>query len=212
MHKEYLQPTYFLDSDHPEIIQFAKEHTQACTTDVEKTICLFDTVRDTYYYDPYYLDLRPQTLVASAILKRESAYCVEKAVVLCALLRAVKIPARLNFGNVKNHIAVDKIVALLKTDLLVFHGCVEVLLNKKWLKITPAFNKSLCEKLGVAVLEFDGENEAVFQQYGNKGETFMEYLHDYGSFNDLPYAKMLASFKEHYAHISIPKNLILSLK
>ncbi len=212
MQNPYLKPTYFIDSEHSDIAQFVAVHTAHCTSKVEKTIALFNAVRDGYLYDPYNLDLRPQTLVASALLKRDSAYCVEKAVLLCAVIRAAHIPARLNFGNVKNHIAVDRIVEILKTDVLVFHGCVEVLLNKKWIKITPAFNKSLCEKLGVPVLEFDGENDAVFQQFSNNGNTFMEYIHDYGSFEDLPYAKMLASLKEHYPHIKIPENLILSLK
>lgn len=211
MQTEQLKPTFFLDSDHPNIVGFARAITKGCSTEKDRAIALFNTVRDNYFYDPYHLDLRPQTLIASNILERKSAYCVEKAVLLCTLLRAAKIPARLNFGNVKNHIAVDRIVEILKTDVLVFHGCTEVLLNGVWLKITPAFNKGLCEKIGVPVLDFDGESEAVFQQFSNDGSTFMEYLHDYGSFDDLPYGKMLSSFKENYPHITIPENLVLTL-
>lgn len=211
MKTEQLRPTYFLDSDHPEILTFAQSATMGCTTEKEKTTALFNAVRDNYLYDPYHLDLRPQTLVASNILGRSSAYCVEKAVLLCALLRALAIPARLNFGDVKNHIAVDRIVDILKTDVLVFHGCTEVFLDGNWIKLTPAFNKSLCTRLGVPVLEFDGHNDAVFQQYSKDGSTFMEYLCDHGSFDDLPYAKMLAIFKESYPHIHIPDDLILNL-
>ncbi len=207
----YLKPTFFIDSDHPEIIAYAQSKITGCTDDTEKVIALFEAVRDGYFYDPYHLDLRPQTLKASNLLTRRSAYCVEKAVLLCAVLRAIQIPARLNFGNVKNHIAVERIVTILKTDVLVFHGCTEVLLNDHWIKITPAFNKSLCEKLGVPVLEFDGINDAVFQQYGNKGDVFMEYLYDYGSFDDMPYGKMLSSLKEHYPHIPLPEDLVLNL-
>ncbi len=211
MKTEQLRPTYFLNSEHPEIHAFAQSVTEGYNTEKEKTIALFNAVRDNYLYDPYHLDLRPQTLVASNILGRSSAYCVEKAVLLCALLRTLSIPARLNFGDVKNHIAVDRIVQILKTDVLVFHGCTEVFLEGAWIKLTPAFNKSLCKKLGVPVLEFDGTNDAVFQQYSADGSTFMEYLRDHGSFNDLPYAKMLASFKESYPHIRFPEDLILNL-
>ncbi|MGB5819163.1 MAG: transglutaminase-like domain-containing protein [Saonia sp.] len=211
MEDTYVKSTYFIDSDHPNIIAYAKDITKSCNTAKEKAIALFRAVRDGYLYDPYYLDLRPQGLVASNILQRRSAYCVEKAVLLCAVIRAVGIPARLNFGNVKNHIAVDRIIEILGTDILVFHGCTEVFLNGFWLKITPAFNKGLCEKLGVPVLDFDGENEAVFQQFSDDGSTFMEYLHDYGSFDDLPYAKMLSSLKDNYPHIHIPEDLVLKL-
>lgn len=163
MNATYLEPTYFLDSDHPEIIAYAKSATEHCTTDRERSIALFNSVRDGFFYNPYYLDFRKEALVASTILKKRTAYCIEKAVLLCATLRAVQIPARLNFGNVRNHIAVDRIVEVLGTDVLVFHGCTEVLLDSAWFKITPAFNKSLCEKLGVPVLDFDGHKDAVFQ-------------------------------------------------
>ncbi len=207
----YLKSTFFIDCDHPAIVAYAQSKTEGCTNDKEKAIALFRAVRDGYLYDPYHLDLRPQALKASNMLSRRSAYCIEKAVLLCTVLRAMGIPARLNFGNVKNHIAVERIVTILKTDVLVFHGCTEVLLNDNWIKITPAFNKSLCEKLGVPVLDFNGTNEAVFQQYGNEGAIFMEYLHDYGSFDDMPYSKMLSSLKEHYPHIPIPENLVLNL-
>ncbi len=211
MERSFLKATYFIDSDHPAIIEYTHKIITGCQTDTQKCIALFDVVRDSYYYDPYHLDLRPQTLKASTILPRRSAYCIEKAILLCALLRAAQIPARLNFGNVKNHIAVEKIVKILQTDVLVFHGCTEVFLEDRWIKLTPAFNTALCKKLGVPVLVFDGKNDAVFQQFNEDGSTFMEYLHDYGSFDDLPYAKMLSSLKEHYPHIQIPESLVLNL-
>jgi len=206
-----LKPTYFIDSDNAAILSYAKNITKDVQNNTAKTIALFKAVRDNYYYDPYQLNLNKEGLVASSILKRKSAYCVEKAILLCALLRALKIPARLNFGNVRNHIAVDKLVDLLETDLLVFHGCTEVLLDNSWYKITPAFNKSLCEKLKVPVLEFNGTSNAIFQQYGNEGQRFMEYVHEYGSFDDMPYTLFINELKKHYTHIQFPENLHLNL-
>ncbi len=105
----------------------------------------------------------------------------------------------------------DKIIKILNTDVLVFHGCTEVFLNNRWFKLTSAFNSALCHKLGVPVLEFDGIKDAVFQQFTADGDVFMEYLKEYGCFDDLPYAKMLSSFKSHYPHIAIPENLVLNL-
>jgi len=209
MDSKYLDPTYFIDSDHPAIIKYAHSKTNACISEKEKTIALFNAVRDGYFYNPYYLDMRKEALVASNILKKRSAYCIEKAVLLCAVLRAVHIPARLNFGNVKNHIAADKIIEIFKSNILVFHGCTEVFLDSNWIKITPAFNKSLCNKLDVPVLNFDGINEAVFQQYTENGSAYMEYVHEYGSFDDMPYEPSLSEVKKHYPHIIIPNTMIL---
>lgn len=36
----------------------------------------------------------------------------------------------------------------------------------------------------------------------------MEYLHDYGSFADMPYDLSLSEIKKHYPHIPIPDSLI----
>jgi transglutaminase-like putative cysteine protease len=165
---------------------------------VEQTKALFLAVRDGFPYDPYKLDLRREALRASEIVQRPRAYCVEKAVLLAAALRALEIPSRLFFGNVRNHIGTGRLEAYLGTDVLAFHGCAEVYLQGRWLKITPAFNKELCQRLGVAPLEFHGDNEAVFQEFGGQGQRFMEYLQEHGSFADLPYELYLTELARHY--------------
>jgi hypothetical protein len=78
---------------------------------------------------------------------------------------------------------------------------VNVYLDNKWLKMSPAFNKSLCEKLNVEPLEFDGENNSFLQQYNSSGTRFMEYIDDYGHFEDVPLDFMIRNLKEHYPAI-----------
>jgi transglutaminase-like putative cysteine protease len=197
---ENLQATYFIDSDHPRVREWARQAVARSEDPVERTKALFLAVRDGFPYDPYRLDLRREALRASEVLQRPRAYCVEKAIVLAAALRSLEIPARLFFGNVRNHIGTGRLEAYLKTDVLAFHGCTEVFLNGRWLKITPAFNKELCARLGVTPLEFDGSNEAVFQEYGGQGQRFMEYLVEHGSFSDMPYELYLAELRKHYGH------------
>ena len=63
---------------------------------------------------------------------------------------------------------------------------VNIFLDGKWLKASPAFNATLCEKCNVAPLEFTGEEDSIFQQYNEAGDAFMEYLEDYGHFPDVP--------------------------
>ena len=118
-----------------------------------------------------------------------------------ACLRALGIPARLHLGKVKNHIAVERLTEKFGSNELTPHGMVNAQINRKWLKMSPAFNKSLCEKFKVAPLEFDGENDSFLQQYNGEGSLFMEYVEDYGYFDDVPLDFMKQNIKEHYPHI-----------
>lgn len=166
--------------------------------EVERVQALFLAVRDGFVYDPYRLDLRPEALKASRIVTKSHSYCVEKAVLLAASLRAQGFASRLFFGNVRNHIGTGRLEAFLGTNVLAFHGAAEVYLHQRWIKLTPAFNRELCEKLGVHPLEFDGVHDAVFQEFAPGGDRFMEYLVEHGSFDDLPYALYLEELHRHY--------------
>ena len=198
---EYLKPTEFLDFDKREVREFAERHSDKNKTATENAVSLYYAVRDGFTYNPYTLDLRREGLQASNLLTRKSGYCIEKAILLAASARAVGVPSRLSFYNVKNHIATERIEQILGTNVLVFHGAAELFLDGKWLKTTPAFNRRLCEKLNVAPLEFDGTADSIFQQFDESGATFMDYLHEYGAFADFPYELALSEMRRHYPHI-----------
>jgi transglutaminase-like putative cysteine protease len=198
--REFLQPTEFLNFDDETVRDFAMRNAVG-DSDVEKAKSLYLAVRDGFQYNPYILDLSREGLRASDLLTRNRGYCVEKAVLLSACARAVGIPSRLSFYIVKNHIATGKLEEILQSNELVFHGASEMFLEEKWVKATPAFNKNLCNYLGVEPLEFDGKTDSIFQEYDSKGNVFMKYLHDYGAFDDLPYELYLEELKKHYPHI-----------
>ena len=86
----------------------------------------------------------------------------------------------------------------MQTDLFVFHGYAELHLEGRWVKATPAFNASLCERFNVDPLEFDGRHDSVFQQCDKDGNVFMQYVRDRGTFVDLPLQELLAAFEKHY--------------
>lgn len=200
--REYLIATEFLDSDHVSVREFAEMHTAEAATDRERAVALYYAVRDGFQYDPYLLDLRRHSLRASALLAKTRGYCVEKAVLLAASARAVGVPSRLSFYIVRNHIATERLAKALEKDYLVFHGAAEMYVEGRWLKTTPAFNRRLCEFLGVDAIEFDGTSDAIFQQYDRAGNVFMEYLHDYGPFDDMPYQMFLDELDKHYPHLT----------
>ena len=196
--KEYLYPTYFIESEHPMIRDFAQKHSKKAETDKEKAINIYYAVRDRIRYNPYSIDLPKETMKAGTILARGDGYCIAKAVVLAACLRSQGIPARLGFADVRNHLVTQRLKELMGTDIFVYHGFTEIFLNEKWVKATPAFNLSLCIKFNVRALDFDGENDSVFQPYDNAGNLHMEYIKEHGSFADLPWDTIIAAFMKSY--------------
>jgi transglutaminase-like putative cysteine protease len=195
---DYLAPTAFVDANHPEIRAFAEAVAGGADTDVERVARLFRDVRDRIAYDPYVVDLRPEVLRASAVLRSERNWCVPKAVLLAAGCRAVGIPAALGFADVRNHLASDRLLALLGTDLFAWHGYVAVHVGGRWFKVTPAFNASLCDRFGVPPLEFDGTGDALLHAFDGDGAQYMEYVTDHGLYADLPFDEIVAGLATTY--------------
>lgn len=200
MNKElqYLEPNETMDYEQPVIQDFVRKHTDLRLSKTENAVKLYYAVRDEFYYDPYQISFSPDHYRASFQISRKTGHCIDKATILGACARAIGIPSRLHFANVRNHIGTEKIEQVLGTSVLVFHGYVELFLEEKWVKATPAFNKALCEKLKVKPLEFDGKEDSVFQEFDQNGGKFMEYLHDYGHFPNLPFETMIGEWKKHY--------------
>lgn len=201
MLEKYLQPDFYTDSDHAGVIEFAHKHTQAAQTLPEKAIALYYAVRDSFRYNPYNVVLRPEALKASVLLGKESGYCIEKSNLYAACLRVVGVPSRLGFANVRNHLATSKLEEHLQTDVLAFHGYTQLYINGKWVKATPVFDKNLCERLGVAPLDFDGTEDSIFQRSDKGGQPFMEYVCEHGVFDILPFDAMVAEFHKYYPHL-----------
>lgn len=199
--EKYLRPAEFVNSDSEAIKAFTAKAVNGATDPITKAVNLYYAVRDGFNYNPYIINLNKDAMKASDLLKRDYGYCVEKASLLAASARAAGIPSRLGFAKVRNHIATEKLEERLRTNVLVFHGYTELFLEGKWVKATPAFNKSLCEKLNVESLEFNGREDSIFQSYNKEGGEFMEYLHDYGTFDDIPRDLFISELKIHYPHM-----------
>lgn len=197
--ESYLQETEFLNFNDPLFEEYIGE-ILTLTDPVSQTIKFYNKVRDGFLYDPYHLDLRPESLVASQILSKNRAWCVEKAIVFAAGARKLGIPSRLGYAVVRNHIGVEKLEKYLKRSEIVFHGYVEVFLNDQWIACTPAFDKRICRLSGVPPLDFDGKTNSMFQAYSGE-KQFIEYLHYYGTFYDVPVDFMNAEMKNYYPHL-----------
>ncbi|MFT4969957.1 MAG: transglutaminase-like putative cysteine protease [Chitinophagales bacterium] len=182
----YLKETEILDFSHPNIVEFVQEAITDCADDNDRAVALFYAVRDHFLYNPFYVNTAENELQVSKVIDRGFGHCIDKAGLLIACYRSVGLPSRIGLAKVKNHIATERLEEYLGSNVLAPHGYVEVFVNDNWRKVTPAFNESLCTKLGVDNLEFDGANDCLFQAYNKGGDQFMEYLEDYGHFEDIP--------------------------
>ena len=199
----YLSPTYFIDSDSPEIREYAQTLCKGIPSSSirERAVALYYGVRDDIRYDPYSMSPHREAYRASAVLAQKTGFCIPKAVLLTATLRAQGIPARPGFADVRNHIATKRLLDLMEVDLFLYHGYVEIYLDHRWVKSTPAFNLSLCENFGIKPLEFDGVHDSLFHEFDVAGNRHMEYVRDHGPFEDLPFDRIFAEFRKAYPKI-----------
>ena len=194
---EYLQPGRFIDSAHPDVVAFAKEHASG-SDDRSRAVSLYYAVRDKIRYNPFQNFTLDEAYRASACIARHQGWCVPKAALLAACARAVGIPARVGYADVKNHLTTPALTEKMGTDLFVFHGYTELLLEEKWVKATPAFNLALCRKFRVKPLEFDGREDSLFHPFDEDNRRHMEYLHDRGTYADVPADEIKRVFSETY--------------
>ena len=193
-----LQPTRFVDSDAPEIVAYAQRVVGDAANDLEKARRLYLAVRDDLRYDPFLVGADPEGYTASRTLARRSGFCVTKAAVLAAVARAVGIPARLGFADVRNHLTSPRLKQIMGTDVFAYHGFTELHLGGRWVKATPAFNLSLCQRAKILPLEFDGESDSIYHPFDTEGRRHMEYLRYRGLYLDIPFEDMMRCFAELY--------------
>ena len=195
---EFLKPGKFVNSDHPAVIAYAHEYAGEADTDLQRVLNFYYTIRDSIRYDPYLPIADPASYRASDAVTTKRGWCVPKAALLAACCRLYGIPARPGYADVKNHLATDRLLDLLGTDLFAWHSYCDIYIDGKWVKATPAFNLSLCEKFGLKPLEFDGKNDSLFHEFDQAGNKHMEYIRDRGPFADVPFRKILSTFKQIY--------------
>lgn len=198
--QRYLEPAVYVDSKTPQVRAYTEKALVGLkdSSDTARAIQLFEHVRDGLRYDPFGFNIDPESYKASNVLGQSSSWCVPKAILLTACLRAAGIPAAVGFADVKNHLNTPKLAELMETDLFIYHGYVQLWLDGNSYKVTPAFNMELCQRFGVKPLIFDGKCDALFHEFDVRERRHMEYVHDHGIFHDAPVPKILKEFRENY--------------
>lgn len=197
----YLQAGPHVDSDHPAVQALARHLTLGIASPRAQAVALYYAIRDGFRYDPYGISAQAHNFTASKVIESGRGFCISKATLLSAAARVIGIPAKVGFADVKNHLTSPRLMEMMGTDEFVYHGYSVLWINGRWVKATPAFNRSLCDKAGVLPLEFDGINDSLFHPLDNSGRKHMEYLRDHGSFADVPVEALFASWKKAYSNV-----------
>ena len=194
----YLAPGEFIDSGDSGVQEFAGRVTAGAGDDVSRAVRLYYAVRDEILYDPYYGGEDRRYYRASDCLRAKRGFCIPKAALLAAGARCLGIPARVAFADVRNHLSTKKLLELMGGDLFIWHSLTELYLGGRWVKATPAFNLSLCQRFRVHPLEFDGRRDSLFHEYDQAGRKHMEYVQDRGHYADVPYPTILRDLRKTY--------------
>ncbi len=198
---KWLAATRFLDYQAPEVQAFVQRALGAARTPREQAVRLYYAVRDEIRYDPYLFRMAPEVFTASHTVREKAAYCVPKGLLYAACLRAVGIPARPGFADVRNHLTTKRLLEVTGTNVFSWHGYVALLLDGRWVKATPAFNIEMCQRFQVLPLEFDGSADSLMHPYNALQQRHMEYVKQHGEFDDLPYDQLVAEMQRSYPQL-----------
>jgi transglutaminase-like putative cysteine protease len=194
----YLRSTSTIDFESGAVRKFIAENSAENASDMERVISLYYAVRDQIRYDPYTSSDDLSDFAASRTLELMRGWCVPKSILYAACCRAIGIPARLGYADVRNHLSTENLRRLMGTDIFYWHGYTDVYLNGKWVKATPVFNIELCEKFRLKTLEFDGLEDSIYHAFDLDGRKHMEYLNFRGEYADLPYDEIQNDFARLY--------------
>ncbi|MCK5916040.1 MAG: transglutaminase family protein, partial [Deltaproteobacteria bacterium] len=190
----YLQETRFIDISNPGLRQRTLELVAGVDDLREQVKIIFHFVRDEIRYNPYTSFIHPEDYTASEILQRGEGFCIPKASLFTAMMRILKIPAKLYFADIKNHLAPPKLKAVMG-DIFIYHCYCGVLIDDQWIKLAPTFNRRMSEKIRVPVNDFDGFNDALLPSVNLDGKLYVEYIKDRGDAADILYDEILSTFK-----------------
>jgi transglutaminase-like putative cysteine protease len=190
------EPTEFLDYGSARVRGFVdRVVSDRDRSQREQAVALYYAVRDGIQYEIYGADLSRRGLRASEVLERGRGLCIHKSILYAACARALDVPSRLVFVDVRNHLASSRLKSLLGGDVFHYHCLTQLYLEGRWVKATPVFNAKLCRLYRMTPLEFDGWVDAVLQPYDERGQSFIELVHERGEFDDLPYEEVIGGLR-----------------
>ena len=202
-----LAPTRYIDSEHPRIQAVVQDLDVETLSPPQRAARLFTFVRDRIDYE-FMIRLTPDEYVASYTLQNSRAFCVRKAVLLCALGRAAGVPTGLALSDLRDFTLSPEVQDAMGTDTMYHHGLSAFHLEGTWLTVDASLTPSLCRRKGYRLVEFDGTKDALLPETTLDGAPHVAYVSFHGLYADLPYEQMMLAFARAYANVDptrIPK-------
>lgn len=197
--QKWLEATLAFDCDHEVIREKAQTVTKGQMKAADKARSLFYFGRDEIKFFPYLPPDVPESYRASRILKAGGGMCIQKAVLLATLARAVGIPARVHFVDIRNYRVPDNLKETLGTNLFPYHGFDELYIDGKWVKVTPTFELKVCQENRLFPVEFDGRHDAMLPPRDLDGNPHIEYLEDHGFYENVPLDEVYNAWARAYS-------------
>ena len=194
----YLLPCPGADSENPRIRDLARDISRGARGDADRAAKLFAWVRDTVRYIPYAPFAAIGDYEPIHTLARGYGFCTQKSALLVALARAAGIPARFHYADLLNHNMPGRLGLVLGSNRMVYHTYADLMVDGCWLKVTPSFERPLCEKMGWRLVEFDGTSDATLHASDLQGRPHIEYVLDRGTDPGIPLPEMLKAWEEDY--------------
>ena len=196
-----LEPTEFIDSDSASVEALA-QRVQGDGPPIHRAVRLFEHVRDEIQYE-FRAKLTKDEYRASRTLADGKGFCVQKAVLLCALLRAARIPSALVLCDLKDYTLPSRIVRAMGTDTMFHHGLNAIHLNGRWLLADASLSPDVVERKRYRRVDFDGEHDALFPNATIAGDAHAEVIRFHGMYVDLPFNQMTGAFMAAYAQADL---------
>ncbi len=193
-----MRATFFIECDNVKVREQALDLARYGADDCERAVLLFRFVRDGISYSLHGSPLEKERFRASATLDRGDGFCIHKAVLLAAMLRAVSIPAALIFADIRNRLISEAISEPMRSDTFIYHCYNNILLDGMWVKAVCAFEQEICKRLNIPLVEFTGHEDAIFPPVLADGRKFVTYLRHRGIYDDVPFEEMMSEWGRFY--------------
>lgn len=197
---DFLKPTLFIESTHPDIISAAAKITSMAKTDVEKAEKIFYFMRDEIRYE-FRAKFHEEQYHASYIVKDKKGFCTQKAILFCALARSVGIPAGIYFYDIVDHSLPEHTIQFMRTRTLYHHGIAALFLNNRWCQLDATLDSRLVKRNNLYPVEFQPDQDCLMRPDTPDGRRHIEYIKDYGMVNDVTFNEIASWFMRGYPHL-----------
>lgn len=190
-----------VDAASPSIRAAAAAVTGEVAYPAERARSLFEFVRDRIAYAFIPPDFErggwdAASFQASHTLARGTGMCLQKAILLCALARAVGLGARVVLQAIRDHRLPRELVRLMGTDILRPHGLVSLQLDGRWIRLDPSLDRRLCEEKMYRLVEFSGVEHALLPRHDLRGRPHIDIVEEIGEYDEFPLSLVSAIFAE----------------